>query len=108
MIRVCDWCEKPAPEGGQLLRVSWADYECCSMECVVLAEAEARDITPGCGHLACDGCPLCCHTHPDHVREWPNGCTCRPAMTTECACGLARTHTLQECECPIPPEVGQP
>lgn len=44
--RACDWCGKPAPEGDALLNIWWADYECCSMECVMLAEAEAREATP--------------------------------------------------------------
>jgi hypothetical protein len=38
--RSCDWCGKPAPEGAALLSICWADYECCSMECVILAESE--------------------------------------------------------------------
>jgi hypothetical protein len=42
--RACDWGGKPAPEGAALLSIWWADYECCSMECTTLAEAEARPI----------------------------------------------------------------
>jgi hypothetical protein len=47
--RACDWGGKPAPEGAALLSIWWADYECCSMECTTLAEAEARPIPSGKG-----------------------------------------------------------
>lgn len=39
-LRVCDWCGQPAPE-SELLSMWWCDYECCSMECVILAGVEA-------------------------------------------------------------------
>lgn len=38
--RVCDWCEKPAPEGDALMSMWWCDYECCSMDCAMLAQGE--------------------------------------------------------------------
>jgi hypothetical protein len=38
--RVCDLCEKPATESSDVSSMWWCDYECCSMECVMLAEAE--------------------------------------------------------------------
>jgi len=38
--RVCDWCGMPAPEGLDLMSIWWSDYECCSMGCVAMAEAE--------------------------------------------------------------------
>jgi hypothetical protein len=37
--RACDWCGKPAPEEAGL-SIWWADYECCSMACAMLAEGE--------------------------------------------------------------------